>query len=288
MTWSKTVKAYLATLNPETGTGARYGAALNEFAAWYRRTYGDMPEPDLLTDEEAREWRAHLIGDKELKAATVNLNLVALRGLVRHCGRRLRIENVRKVQSPIEPLDGRELGRLIAAVEGHRWGSDWLTSRNLALVGVLARAGLRLSEALELNTDDVDLRSRSGWALIRQGKGAKERQVPLNTELRRVVSEYLAARPEEMASEPALFVTRSGSRLGPRAVQRMVAGAARRAGIERQVTPHVLRHTFATRFLHKGGDLATLRAILGHSSIATTSRYLHPNATQMQNMVEGM
>jgi site-specific recombinase XerD len=160
--------------------------------------------------------------------------------------------------------------------------------RNLALVGVLARAGLRLSEALALNTDDVELRPRSGWALIRQGKGAKERQVPLNTELRWAVTEYLDARPEGMASELALFVTRSGKRLGPRAVQRMVAGAARRAGIERQVTPHMLRHTFATRFLQKGGDLATLRAILGHASIATTSRYLHPNAAQMQVMVEGV
>ena len=160
--------------------------------------------------------------------------------------------------------------------------------RNLALIGVLARAGLRLSEALALNMDDVDLRPRSGWALIRRGKGAKERQVPLNTELRRVVTEYLEASPEEMSSEPALFVTRSGKRLGPRAVQRMVAGAAQRAGIERRVTPHVLRHTFATRFLQKGGDLATLRAILGHSSIATTSRYLHANAAQMQEMVEGV
>jgi integrase len=64
------------------------------------------------------------------------------------------------------------------------------------------------------------------------------------------------------------------------------AGAARRAEIERRVTLHVLRHTFSTRFIQKRGDLATLRAILGHTSIATMSRYLHPNATQMQNMVE--
>ena len=180
------------------------------------------------------------------------------------------------------------LGRLIAAVEGHRWGPEWLRLRNLALVGVLARAGLRPSEALALNTDDVELRPRSGWALIRQGKEVKERQVPLNTELRRAVSDYLETRPEEMASEPALFVTRSRKRLGPRAVQRMVAGSTRRAGIERRVTPHVLRHSFTTRFLQKGGDLATLRAILGHSSIATTYHYLHPNAAQMQDMVEGV
>lgn len=81
------VEAYLATLNSGTGTAAWYGTALDECAARYRRTYGEMPDLDLLTDEEAREWRAHLVGVMELKAATVNLNLVALRGLVRHCGR---------------------------------------------------------------------------------------------------------------------------------------------------------------------------------------------------------
>jgi integrase/recombinase XerD len=71
-------------------------------------------------------------------------------------------------------------------------------------------------------------------------------------------------------------------------VQRLVKSAAQRAGIKQDVTPHVLRHTFATRFLRKGGDLATLRDVMGHANLATTSRYLHADATRMQEMVEDL
>jgi site-specific recombinase XerD len=85
-----------------------------------------------------------------------------------------------------------------------------------------------------------------------------------------------------------LFITKNWNRLSKRPVQRMVKSAAGRAGIERKATCHVLRHTFATRFLEKGGDLATLRDILGHANLSTTSRYLHSNARKMQQMVEDL
>jgi site-specific recombinase XerD len=284
MTWNEAVKAYL---NTQRGiTADRYRHALEDFAAWYRGTYGEEPEPKLLTDEEAREWRAHLAGVKKCAAATVNLRLSALKGLVRHAGGRLEVKGMRKVQQPVEPLSGRELGRLVRAVEQHEWGAEWMPLRNAALVALMARAGLRVGEVVELDLEDVVLNERSGWVTVRQGKGLKERRVPLSLQARKALTGYLEVRPE--AETSALFLTKSWRRLGKRPVQRLVKSAAQRAGIEQDVTPHVLRHSFATRFLRKGGDLATLRDILGHANLATTSRYLHADATRMQEMVEDL
>ena len=282
MTWNEAVRAYL---NTQRGiTADRYRHALEDFAAWYRGTYGEEPEPKLLTDEEAREWRAYLAGVKKYAAATVNLRLSALKGLVRHAGSRLEVKGMRKVQQPIEPLSGRELGRLMRAVEQHEWGADWMPLRNAALVALMARAGLRIGEVVGLDLEDVALNERSGWVTVRQGKGLKERRVPLSLQARKTLAGYLEVRPE--AETPALFLTKSCRRLGKRPVQRLVKSAAQRAGLQQDVTPHVLRHSFATRFLRKGGDLATLRDVLGHANLATTSRYLHADATRMQEMVE--
>jgi site-specific recombinase XerD len=204
--------------------------------------------------------------------------------LARYAGRELSVKGVRQVEVPVEPLTGRELGRLVAAVEEHAWGPEWLSHRSVALVALLVRAGLRVGEAVALDLGGVETRERSGWALVRQGKGLKQRRVPLSLQAREALEAYLKVRPEWVGE--ALFITKSGKRVHKRDVQRMVTDAAARAGIGKKVTPHILRHTFATRFLRKGGDLATLRSILGHASIATSSRYLHPDAAQVQEMVE--
>jgi integrase/recombinase XerC len=222
---------------------------------------------------------------KKYAASTVNLKLSALKGAVRHVGGHIEVNGVRKVQQPVDPLSARGLGRLLRAVKNHRWGPEWMYRRNVALVALMARAGLRIGEVVSLDIEDVELRSRSGWVVVRHGKGLKERRVPLSSRARQVLEDYIEARPEE-AMTPALFITKNRNRLTKRPVQRMVKSAARRAGIAQDVTPHALRHTFATRFLEKGGDLATLRDILGHANLSTTSRYLHSTARKMQEMVE--
>jgi integrase/recombinase XerC len=283
MTWNGAVDAFLATHRSSTAT--QYRRALDAFASWYRGSYGDPPEPQLLTDEEIREWRAYLTSVKKYAASTVNLKLSALKGVLRHVGRHVEVNGVRKVQQPVDPLSARGLGRLLRAVKNHRWGPEWMYRRNVALVGLMARAGLRIGEVLGLDVEDVKLNGRSGWVVVRQGKGLKERRVPLSSRAREVLEAYLEARPKE-ATTSALFITKNWNRLTKRPVQRMVKSAARRAGIEQDVTPHALRHTFATRFLEKGGDLATLRDILGHTNLSTTSRYLHSTARKMQEMVE--
>jgi integrase len=128
---------------------------LEEFAAWYRQSYGEEPEPALLTDKEAREWRTYLTGVKKHAASTVNVKLAALKGLARSCDVRLEVKGVRKVERPIETLSGRELGRLMRVVENHQWGPGWLHLRNAAMVALMARAGLRVGELVALDWRDV-------------------------------------------------------------------------------------------------------------------------------------
>ncbi len=122
---------------------------------------------------------------------------------------------------------------------------------------------------------------------MRAGKGLKERQLALASEARDTLKAHLQARPKVVTD--LLLISRTYRALDPRDVQRMVSQAARRVGIKFTVTPHTLRHSFATRFLAKNqGDITTLTTILGHANISTTTRHLHPNAQRVQEMVEKM
>lgn len=280
--WQMQVKAFLADY--EGVTLRRYRDALAAFRAWYAQTNKAEPDAALLVDEEVRDYRVYLTGVKGYKAATVNAYLAPLRALVRAQGRTLKVKGVRQVRPAVDTVDSRELGKLLAALDG----ATWQDKRDVALVSLMARAGLRVSEALGLKLDDVEIGARSGAALVREGKGLQQRRVALSAELRATLSAYLAVRPA-IAQTDSFFVSRTLRELAPRDAQRIVAEAARRAGITRKVTPHTLRHFFATRFLQKnGGDIATLASILGHANISTTTRYLHPNAQRVQEMVEEM
>jgi len=282
MTWHDDVARYLSTMGNDA-TRSKYAYALERFEAWYRQTYGDEPDAVLMTNQEARDWRAYMITVKKYAASTVNVRLSALTGVVRHSGGHLGIEYVKQVDKPVDPLTGRELGRLVRAIEQHQWGPTWWPLRNVAMVSVMARAGLRVGECVALDVGDIELRQRSGWATIRQGKGMKERKAPLSLQCRKDLRAYLDERPQN--ERPALFLTRFMDRISRRSVANILARARDRAGIE-HCTPHTLRHTFATRFIRKGGDVRTLQQILGHSNLETTARYLHPNAQEMQEMVE--
>jgi integrase/recombinase XerC len=280
------VANYLLTLN-SLRTIDSYNRALISFGDWYLTTYAEEPSALQLTTDEVREWRNYLSNAQQLGAATVNLHLSAIRSLVRHYGGALQVKGITKVRFPISPLNGRELGRLLAATDGE----GWLNRRDKAMLELMAKAGLRVSEIVTLRMKDVTLRMkdvtirpRSGDVLVRHGKGMKERNIPLGRQPRRALALYLSVRPEQIGEY--LFISRTYKSLSPRDIQRMVQKAAYQAGIRQGVTPHLLRHTFATRALRSGVDIATLSFLMGHETPVTTAHYLHPDKAAVAVMVE--
>ncbi|HZD79636.1 MAG TPA: site-specific tyrosine recombinase XerD [Actinomycetota bacterium] len=167
------------------------------------------------------------------------------------------------------PLSVGDVQRLLSApAEGTSAGL-----RDRAILEVLYGAGLRVSELTGLDVDDVDLQEGSVRVL---GKGSKEREVPLGGYARDAVAAYLTrVRPDVATprSRAALFLSLRGGRLSRQACGRLVSDHAKRAGIAGRVTPHSLRHSFATHLLEGGADVRVVQELLGHASVATTQVY---------------
>ena len=159
--------------------------------------------------------------------------------------------------------------RLSVAAGRHR--GQFLALRNQAIVATFLMTGLRLAELIGLNLRDVSLPKRS-LRVVR--KGQEEHSVPASEELVRILRPYMRAR-RQRAESRALFISLNNSRIGRSTIWHLIRNCVRQAGIRRRVSPHTLRHSFASALLIQGENLQTIRALLNHKSIATTSQYLH-------------
>jgi integrase/recombinase XerD len=188
------------------------------------------------------------------------------------------IDLPRQMQRLPDTLDMREVSELLDAAGGE----DLVGLRDRALLELLYAAGLRISEALSLDRGDLS----SGGGFVRViGKGDKERLVPVGDIALEAVAAYLAerdrqARPDDRSAaavhrDQPLFLSRRGRRLDRMAAWRVMRKAALRAGLSGRVTPHTLRHSFATHLLEGGADLRVVQELLGHASITTTQLYTH-------------
>ncbi len=156
-------------------------------------------------------------------------------------------------------------------------------SRELALLAFLYGCGLRVSEVVGLNLSDLSLNIRSREGEVRVlGKGNKERIVPLPELAVTLTQTWLEERNSLLPKEQALFLNRFGKRLSVRSVQRMLKDRALETGADSSVTPHRLRHSFATDMLAGGANLRTIQQFLGHASLATTEHYTHVTLPQLQ------
>jgi integrase/recombinase XerC len=163
--------------------------------------------------------------------------------------------------------------------------------RDRALFELLYATGLRVSEAAGLDLEDVDLSARLARVV---GKGSKERIVPFGEESEEALRDYLPARallrrPSGHESEPEntgepLFVNARGGRLTTRSMARLLKRRLRAAGLPTQISPHALRHTFATHLLSAGADLRAIQELLGHASLSTTQKYTHLDAARLREV----
>ena len=160
----------------------------------------------------------------------------------------------------------------------------WVGQRDAALLCLLYGAGLRVSEALQLDVENLPL--GQDQALRIRGKGNKERQVPLLPVVRQTLDDYMRAAPFGFAPQDPVFRGKRGGRLSARQAQMTVAGLRRALGLADTVTPHALRHSFASHLLAAGGDLRTIQELLGHSQLSSTQIYTEVDATTLRNVYD--
>jgi len=296
MTVSDLKRQFFEYLEIERGRSVKtvinYERYLNRFL-----NFSKAVKPADITEEQVREFRLYLnrqagtkVGGRRepMKRRTQNYYLIALRAFLKYMRKRgeesLSPEKIELAKVPERSLDlisENELNRLLSSplvdkIEG---------KRDRAILELLFSTGLRISELCGLSIDDVDL-TRDEFSV--RGKGDKVRVVFLSDEAKQTIKNYLAARKD---MEDALFI-RYGkkahvgeeARISPRVVQRLLKRYAAKAGITRKVTPHVIRHSFATDLLSNGADLRSVQALLGHAHIGTTQIYTHVTDSHLREV----
>ena len=279
------VGSFLEYLGVERGASPHtlrsYATDLTEFIGFL-----DAEKIEGLAAADTRAVRAFLahLHQRRLSKATIARKLAAIRSCFRFLARRgaLEVNPARQVRSP-------RLGRRLPSVLPKDEATQLLDAapeptaagaRDRALLELLYASGLRVAEGCGLDVDDLDEARRTVRVL---GKGDKERVVPVGETALEALDAYLAMRGRQRGP---LFVNARGGRLTPRSAHRIVKRMARRAGISQRVTPHTLRHSFATHMLGEGADLRLIQELLGHSRLSTTQRYTHVSPEHLMRVYD--
>jgi site-specific recombinase XerD len=264
-------------------TRRAYGIDLGQFALWCT---GREVEPDAVAPRDLRRYAAAL-SEREAVAATVARKLAALRAFYRTLREHGHVSQnpVDLIPSPKRPrtlpkvLRPDELADLLDRIPA----STPLELRDRALLEVAYGSGLRAEELVDLEVASVGFDAEE---LRVEGKGAKTRLVPAGEHAVRALTRYLErGRPalEAGDGEPALFLSKSGRRLSTSDVRRRLRVWARHAAVQGGISPHTLRHSFATHLLEGGADLRAIQELLGHASISTTQIYTRVESARLRS-----
>ncbi len=299
MTLQQAKRQYLEYLEIEKNrsqkTVENYNHYLSRFLGFVAERLGktaDKISTKQIEQELVRQYRLYLNRlsntDGGLKKITQNYYIIALRGFLKYLAKvgepSLAAEQVELGKAPAHEIDiisYDDLERLLASVKG----DSVMHLRDKAILETLFSTGLRVSELCHLNRDSINL-NRGEFSV--KGKGDKIRLVFLSDISREILKKYLDKREDV---EEALFVSFSKAknpkvigRITPRSIQRLIQHYASMVGITRNVTPHTLRHLFATDLLQNGADLRSVQMLLGHSNVSTTQIYTHMTNKELKEI----
>ncbi len=295
---SELIIDFIEYLEVERGRAPRTSESYRRYLERFVEFAGDV-EVDTITSELVRKYRLWLNRVEsskggELATITQAYHLIALRGFLNYLSKR-DIESLapNKIDLPkvhrkqVTFLHFEEVERMLEAVPDDDAPQHL---RDKAILELLFSSGLRVSELCNLDRDHVNLKRRE---FMVRGKGQKDRPVFVSNAAARAIEAYLAVRTDTL---PALFLNYSRNniantsgdyrRLLPRSIQRVVAKYAKLAGITKHVSPHTMRHSFATDLLMNGADIRSVQSMLGHSNISTTQVYTHVTDAHLKEVYE--
>jgi len=283
---------WLETLHQEgksRHTIQAYQQGIKHFLIWYANVYQSDLIPVQVMPRDIRDWQAHQQQTEQAAPATVNQRLVAVKRFFKWAQKQQIVQQnpaedvaaIRINQREIKSLEDAPLRRLLRAAK-----SD---IRDFAILEVLVGTGLRVGELLQLKVGDLDIQPRSGRLTVRYGKGGGYREIPLTRDVRYALQIYLEeAHPAPDNPQHGLWMGRDEVITHRSSITRMIDKYAIRAGLE-SITPHMLRHTFATRYLKANpDDLRGLARLLGHSNLNTVMIYTEPTMNDLTGRMERM
>ena len=261
------------------------------------KNYGvDLAEFIIVTGEKTarevdyiaiRKFLAHL-KEKGYSKSTISRKLACLRSFFKFLTRENVVANnpavgiatpKREKKLP-SFLEVQEIENILDAAAGPSLSSK----RDRALLETLYSSGIRVSELVGLNVEDTDV---LGGVLRIRGKGKKERMVPIGRKAQEAIREYMEKRGNDYGKDGgALFLNKNSTRLTDRSVRRILIKYVRKASLHKDVSPHTLRHSFATHLLDRGADLRSVQELLGHESLSTTQIYTHVTTKRLKEVYE--
>ena len=285
------IEYLIGTKNYSEHTATAYETDIREFVSFLATFIGSNVDLRDMARADTICFRSYLAdrGRRGLAHKSTARALSSLRGFYKYLAKHHNIKNdaiglisspkvPRKLSKAIDPSDVANMQTAILDTEGNE---PWIAARDWALVTLIFGCGLRISEALSLK--NVDVRARPDVLRI-LGKGNKERIVPVLPAVYDAIEKYVAIRPFGNAPTDELFRSVRGLPMSPRMAEKVIEKIRNYLQLPDYVTPHALRHTFATALLAGGADLRSLQELLGHASLSTTQLYTKVNMAEISNI----